>query len=110
MEMGCLQSTVLVLAVQPDLTSVHIVAQDSSPALGAFHFDLAIFRHLTRLCEEKHKLKIVPGTKAALRFLAACERLRKLLSQLHEVRAFNCVAMSPPQLLCCSILHRLRSP
>jgi molecular chaperone DnaK (HSP70) len=75
----------MVLAVQPDLTSANVMACDSCASLGGFHFDLAIFHHLVKICEDKHKLKIVPGTKAALRFLTACERLRKLLSQLHEV-------------------------
>jgi len=83
-EMGCLQSTVMVLGVRPDLNNVDVLSSESCASLGAFHFDLAIFRHLAKICETKHKLKIVPGTKAALRFLTSCERLRKLLSQLHE--------------------------
>ena len=85
MEMGCTQSAVLIVEVQPDLQNVKVVANMSSPALGAFYYDLAIFRHLANICKEKHQLTIVPGTKAGLRFLAACERLRKLLSQLPEV-------------------------
>jgi molecular chaperone DnaK (HSP70) len=89
-DMGCLQTTVLVLEVQPDLAGVRVLASEGAAALGAFHFDLAIFHHLATMCEEKHKLKIVPGTKAALRFLVACERLRKLLSQLPEVSEFVC--------------------
>lgn len=91
-DMGCLQTSVLVLRVEPDLTSVQVLATACCASLGAFHFDLAIFRHLALQCEQKHRLTIKPGTKAGMRFLAACERLRKLLSQLPEVRLSESLA------------------
>jgi heat shock protein 4 len=52
--------------------------------LGAYHFDLKLFEHFAHICEVKHKVKILPGTKQGKRLLAGCERIRKLLSQLSE--------------------------
>ena len=54
-----------------------------SDALGGHVFDLQMYSHFAKVCETKHATKIEAGTKRSSRLLDACERLRKLLSQVN---------------------------
>jgi tetratricopeptide (TPR) repeat protein len=62
------------------------VAVAASSTLGAMSFDACLYEHLARMVEQKFHVAIAPGSKRGLRLLKACERLRKLLSQLAEAQ------------------------
>eukprot|EP00981_Chlorochromonas_danica_P007489 scaffold1755_cov258-Ochromonas_danica.AAC.11 len=55
-----------------------------SDAFGAYFYDLLLFNHFQTMIQEKYKTTVEPGTRKSLRLLLACERVRKLLSQLPE--------------------------
>ena len=60
-------------------------ATDSN--LGALHFDFALFTYFAEICKKNHQgTEITPGSKKGQRLLFACERARKLLSQLPEAK------------------------
>jgi molecular chaperone DnaK (HSP70) len=95
-DMGHVQSTVVAVRVlvhpkegtaasktEAVATPVGVAA---STRLGALSFDHCLYEHLSRMVEQKYKVSITPGSKRGLRLLKACERLRKLLSQLAEAQ------------------------
>lgn len=82
-DMGHTSSSVVIL----DLVSLEEpkkIGCAYSDYLGTSFFDLKVFEHFAKICETKHNTKIEPGTKRGTRLITACERIRKLLSQLPE--------------------------
>jgi len=84
-DMGHTQSTVIVCKIDSTPENVLIprklsVAYDGR--LGSYSFDLMLWEYFAKKIETKTKEVIEKGSKRGIRLLGACERLRKLLSQL----------------------------
>ena len=83
--MGHTHTSVIVCAVDslPDNLMVpRKLSVTSNDSIGAFSFDLIMWEHFAKQVESKTKSVIAKGSKRGVRLLTACERLRKLLSQL----------------------------
>eukprot|EP00316_Scyphosphaera_apsteinii_P011396 CAMPEP_0119338792 /NCGR_PEP_ID=MMETSP1333-20130426/96914_1 /TAXON_ID=418940 /ORGANISM="Scyphosphaera apsteinii, Strain RCC1455" /LENGTH=707 /DNA_ID=CAMNT_0007350183 /DNA_START=170 /DNA_END=2293 /DNA_ORIENTATION=- len=52
--------------------------------LGCMDFDVTIFEHFAAQVRDKYAQSVIPGSRAGLRLLDGCERIRKLLSTLPE--------------------------
>lgn len=81
-EVGHTQTTIVVVSIDSDGPSK--VCFSHSDSIGALYFDLLLFEHFSKIVQDKHCAKIVPGSKQGQRLLGGCERIRKLLSQLPE--------------------------
>lgn len=86
LDMGHIQTTCVIVEFPSEGEDLQVkkvsVAHDNN--LGAYHFDLQLFHHFAKHCEEKYKTKIEIHQKRGVRLMAGCERIRKLLSQLNE--------------------------
>ena len=51
---------------------------------------MAMFDHLVAKCKAQYNEEVLPKTKKGIRLLAACERIRKLLSTIPEARHHVC--------------------
>jgi molecular chaperone DnaK (HSP70) len=92
-EMGAAQTTAILVDVKSlDAKNTPLFAKGGptviksvyDAALGASDFDMVIFNHFAKICEEKHQTPITFNSKRGKRLIAGCERVRKLLSQLPE--------------------------
>jgi len=81
-EMGHIHTTIVIVRPNSDLQSVKIERVLHSSHVGSFQFDCAIYENLKNSIEQKHHCNIEKATKKGMRLMRACERLRKLLSQL----------------------------
>jgi molecular chaperone DnaK (HSP70) len=61
-----------------------VLSQRYDPTLGCLNFDMALFDHLADKCKQKYGEEVLPKTKRGVRLLAACEKIRKLLSTIPE--------------------------
>lgn len=88
-DMGHTSTCVVIVRVEvtADGTLVPIKQAFSSDSrLGCLHFDCQLFRHFASICSTQHATEISPGSKRGQRLLSACERARKLLSQLPDAK------------------------
>lgn len=88
-EMGQMHTTLVVINIGQkggdNKAAPAKVAVSYDGALGGISFDLCLFDHFSEICASKFNCgKIEPSTKKGNRLFAACERIRKLLSQLPE--------------------------
>eukprot|EP01036_Dinobryon_divergens_P034893 gene34893-45152_t len=84
-DIGHTKSTVIVVLVESNaegLLTPRKLAVTFNAAIGAYFFDLILWEHFAKKIEVKTKSVIEKGSKRGIRLLSACERLRKLLSQL----------------------------
>lgn len=84
-DIGHTKSTVVVVLVESSADSLltpRKLAVTFNAAIGAYLFDLILWEHFVKKIEVKTKSAIEKGSKRGIRLLTACERLRKLLSQL----------------------------
>ena len=84
-DIGHTKSTVIVVMVESsadNLPTPRKLAATFNAAIGAYSFDLIMWEHFAKKIELKTKSIIEKGSKRGVRLLSACERLRKLLSQL----------------------------
>lgn len=85
-EMGHHQCSVIVAQVALEDGSIIVtkVVSERNAKLGAYQFDLALYSHFVTLCASRYNTEVLTRTKQSARILSACERIRKLLSQLPE--------------------------
>ncbi len=84
-DIGHTKSTVIVVMVESsadNLPTPRKLAATFNAEIGAYSFDLIMWEHFAKKIELKTKSIIEKGSKRGVRLLSACERLRKLLSQL----------------------------
>jgi len=81
-EVGHTQTTIVIVSIDNEGPSK--VCFSHSDSIGALYFDLLLFEHFSKIVQDKHCSKVVPGSKQGQRLLGGCERIRKLLSQLPE--------------------------
>ena len=84
-DIGHTKSTVIIVMVESsadNLPTPRKLAATFNAAIGAYSFDLIMWDHFAKKIELKTKSIIEKGSKRGVRLLSACERLRKLLSQL----------------------------
>nr|CUU98592.1 hypothetical transcript [Hymenolepis microstoma] len=59
---------------------MRVLSTACDPCLGGRDFDMAIFKHLVKEIQEKHKLDVMSNKKARVRLLKACDKLKKVMS------------------------------
>jgi len=87
-DMGHTQTTIVVVKVGAldSTTATQKLSVAFDEHLGSFYFDLNLFEHFSKICETKTGSKVEPASKKGYRLLLACERIRKLLSQLPDAQ------------------------
>ena len=87
-EMGHRCTCIALVQLTP--TGHTTLGQRFDPNLGCLSFDMAMFDHLVAKCKAQYNEEVLPKTKKGIRLLAACERIRKLLSTIPEARHHVC--------------------
>lgn len=82
LDVGHCQTAAVLLTYTAE--GVKVLQQSTCDTFGAFYYDLQLFNHFQAFIESKYQTKVIAGTKKGLRLLLACERLRRLLSQLPD--------------------------
>lgn len=83
-EMGHRCTCIALIQLLPE--NHRVLSQRYEPHLGCMNFDIALFNHLAAKCKLQYNEDVLPKTKQGLRLMAACEKIRKVLSTIPEAR------------------------